>query len=652
MDIPTLNTTATLEQRRLDPDTGVPINHQDRYLIPDPRTTGPQANGKRPSWQRATNLAAMLSDRFALEKGDQNKIILGLGARPDLQALAVAAQLKGGTDRKLLQQIREQALAAGGADVKANQGTAFHAFAELIDAGRTDELEGLLRGDLGEHYGPMVCAYRNMVARYDIQVPTGLDKRFGQCSELVFHNPAIEVAGRTDAIRVIDGELVICDVKTGQDPGRYSQLEIGIQLALAANAPYIWLEEYGMHAPMPPVSKDVAYVFHVPSGGDYAELIKVDIRKAWGYVELAVKVREARKDDALFWNQGRVGAEESWNRQAAAPPAPDSSRVKVLVQNGIREAYGVPDALAPAPMQVEQGPPAATTPDPAPGGSDQATDAPIPGGKLVLVAGEQLTLRQLGERGLDGIGEQLADPKAPGARGCGACGRVGHKRGNARCLGDQDPIQLGTVRVADSPSGPVTVPIKYADDETAEREAGKLPPDPAMVELGMRAAAGELNEQPPAPTAAQKLADIANTAPPWCTCAMPAAGQFGWVKRPDGIYLHKEPGGCGLPSWAATQRAAATGVATAPGGPTVIAQAAQAAQWFTSNPAAQPPESVMPWPPAAPAARVLGPLERILNAGSSSELTAIVAEYATPELWTQEIAAAASRRQYEIGQNA
>jgi hypothetical protein len=678
MTIPTVSD-APLEMRRIDAETGVPMDHQDRYLIPDPADPNGSATGRRRSWQRATNFAGMLAERFALEIHAQNCIIEGIGSREDLRLLSIAAALKPG-DRKLLRQIRQQASAAGGGDAKANQGTGLHVLSEVIDRGGLPEALEALGGDEDMVRQRVMCrAYANMLARENVQLPPE-ELGIGEGSELVFIVPALNVAGRLDKVRLVRGRLAIVDAKTGQNPSKHSQVEIAIQLALAAHAEWLWFEDEGRLVPMPLVDQRHAYVAHVPFGGDHAELIDVDIAKGWLYAQLALQVREARADSTLFFPLGRVGAEEEWAR-----PIDGDQVAQVLAE------------LAPAPVQVET-PRGTATPDPAPGGTEQGTEAPtvtliewtpaiVGEPQAVAQAVEHRQpqdLRMLGEKGLDALGEQLADPTPAGRRGCGACGRIGHKRGNPRCLGDQDPLQLGAV------------PIE---------------PDPEEHELQM-AAAGH------AQTAAEKLADVANTAPPWCTCPAPAAGQHGWIKRPDGIYLHKEPG-CGLPSWAATQRAVASAIATTRNDdPGVVAMAAQAVQFFTSHPDAQPPESAQPWPPAnpssppsstpaasaggtltpapagpgspgeaptpvaastappvtappagpipssAPAPSTVapvavprqatpapeGPLQRIFSAENDARLAELAQELMAAGTWSQEIALAFGRRQYELSQ--
>lgn len=637
-----LDTVAGLPQYAgIDPDTGVPMDSQDRYLVPDP--DNPAAGRK--SNQRCTNLASMLESRYALEINDQNNLIMGMGHRDDLRMIALGLAEKeretGARDKALLRQIRTQAIAAGNGDVKANRGTAAHLFSEIVDAGGMPNL-----GQDQVRHAPSLQAYNNVLIKYGIRpaldaIGNEIPLQFS--TEIVLHDPRIEVVGRVDKIRRIYGRNRIVDVKTGEDPLRYGALAYAMQLAILAHCPYRWDEATQRHYPAIPVDKEIAYLIHIPSGGDYAELIAIDIARAWRYVLLALQVRESRnvKANELASPLGRVGADEQVTpappmpfpleasqaaavlnglpavvEQHAAPgpgepytyvndrgeivripgpvpgepvlfhPAggpsgtipvaplstsavPDSSRVKVLVQNGQRveaptelPGYGlayVPDGipgqqLAPVPAAGAPSTPETAVTVPAAGGAQQ--DATTATGR--------------------------AKPK------CARCRRPGHQTRTCSYL------THGETGAA------------LADDKVSGILQGGKAPDEAAYKLATVANIGspavdldgvdEINDPDPND---QLTTDRSESTSRYCTCPSPAAGQHGWLKRPDGIYLHKAPG-CGLPSYAATMRANASAAAQLPGqDPGTYAMSVQAVQFFTEHVDFPPPATLIEagWPP-------------------------------------------------------
>ena len=102
----------------------IPRDRWKRPLLPHPET------GVIQPWPRISGVAKTLSDLFGLEQWGNRNIVLGMGLRDDLQALA-----GGGTaeDKGQLGSIVKQAQTAAKASSGANLGTAFHKLTERVD---------------------------------------------------------------------------------------------------------------------------------------------------------------------------------------------------------------------------------------------------------------------------------------------------------------------------------------------------------------------------------------------------------------------------------------------------------------------------------------------------------------------------------------
>lgn len=577
-----LDTVAGLPQwAAVDPDTGVPMDGRGRYLVPN------VGERERASWQRCTNLAGSLAERYALEIHAQNALLLGLGARPDLRDLATTVSPN---DKVALRKLRSEALAAGGRDVKANHGVGFHELSRPLDwayaRGGPEALRAeafavaaLLDSEQQNRLVPMLEAYANALMHYDIRMPDGIENvRTGDPTELVFHDPRIKVVGRLDKVRKIAGRNAIVDLKTGDDPMRHGAVEIAMQLAIPAHAPHYWYENAGEHGPALPVDRETAYVLHVPHGGDFAELIAVDIAQAWRWVYLALQVRALHSAplESFAMPLGRVSAREAihvpgagsqpgrvwpWQgSQAAAaavglppvadppqadatpPPAPDGSEVRVLVQGGAPAAVPAPAAAPPA-----------TTETPAAGGEEQGSAEP--------------TKRQ---------------------RACSRCRRPGHQARSCTYV----------TAVAKDGSGQLTPII---DERTTTLIANGKASDPENVAPGggvaVTAELERATEDRPGPDGIGNFPLPAEPdAPAWCTCM--SGWEHGWSNRGDGVWVHAAPH-CGKPNYAAGARANASQVLRSPTDPQVAAMAHEALEFFTAHPEFQPPQKAIDagWPP-------------------------------------------------------
>jgi len=251
-------------------DDGQEFDRYNRYLIPHPVT------GKKVAWTRATTYAKSIADTYALTQWQMRMAVKGLASRPDLYALAASTPVD---DRDKLNKIAEDAKEAAAASAGANSGTALHAFSEQLDRGEKPVVPAPWDAD--------IRAYQNSLATHGIRIrPEYIERKVVV--------PDITVAGTLDRLVDHDGELVVGDLKTGQNLD-FGWLEIAIQLALYARASHLWDPATRTHTPMPAVSLARALVFHVPSGRARATVYEVDVAAGWAAAELCGRVREWRK---------------------------------------------------------------------------------------------------------------------------------------------------------------------------------------------------------------------------------------------------------------------------------------------------------------------------------------------------------------------
>jgi len=386
-----------------DEATGIGVDRFGRYRLPVPptdRNAGvTAAGGPLRSYSRATTISSSMEYRGNLEAWTLRETVHGVSLRPDLVLKAQGS----GDDRRALDEVVAEAQAVSGMHKGRNAGTGMHGVTTEVDNlltqgnERSAEVWSAIESlaDLAPvKYRGDVLAYARLAAEVRIRPPTD----GGKADELIVVHPDLMIAGRFDKVRIIDSELVIVDAKTQKDePGKYGQLPIAMQLAIYAHAPWIY-DDTNPAAPCwrpaYPVSKRVAYVIWLPSGTGRAKLIKVDIARAWLWVETAMKVRESRNVKDLYFPFAEITVPDPVSVEAPSTPTQDPAPMSQPASD---------------PVSVEA--PPTPTQDPAP------TPQPGPGGIIpaVKVAGS-------------------AKPKAGGRR-CGKCGGTGH---NARtCSGGQ-----------------------------------------------------------------------------------------------------------------------------------------------------------------------------------------------------------------------
>lgn len=243
-----------------------------RYRLPHPET------GEEKTWTRATTFAETLEDSYNLTRWNMRAVAVGMGARPDLLALAQSHTMD---DKQALDDLCKTALTVASADARSNLGTALHRFTERVDRGEQFRIPAA--------HQPDIDAYLALKRREGIET----HPRYIECITAI---PLFGVAGTMDRIvRLTVGQKVcIGDLKTGSSLD-YGWKKIAVQLALYSRGCGLWNAEAGKWEAMPPVNQDTGLVIHVPAGTGLALLYEVDLNAGWEAAQLCQQVREWRK---------------------------------------------------------------------------------------------------------------------------------------------------------------------------------------------------------------------------------------------------------------------------------------------------------------------------------------------------------------------
>lgn len=232
------------------------------------------------SYQRATTLAGLMEGRTGLEKWGKRNVGRGLTMRPDILAAIAACP---DTDTTRLDGLCNQAVEAAAGSAGANLGTALHEMTARVDAG--EDFRPLPPWDVD------IKAYRDLLERARIVI----------CPEWIEQTcvvPELGVAGTFDRIVEVDGRMWIADLKTGKSLD-YAWGSIAIQLAVYANAEFVWDWDHKCRRDMPEVQKKSGLVIHLPAGKGEATLHVVDIEAGWDAAKQATWVREWRARKTL-----------------------------------------------------------------------------------------------------------------------------------------------------------------------------------------------------------------------------------------------------------------------------------------------------------------------------------------------------------------
>jgi hypothetical protein len=265
-----------------------------RYLLPDP--TGKKT--KAVPFTRATTFAKSISDTFALSEWAQRMGAKGLAQNPDL--LMRVATLDLDRDKREINTVFDEAKNRAGAKTAANLGTALHAFSEQVDRGQSPTIP--------EPYDKDIEAYTALLDAHGLEIVDEYIERIvleetyeiaGTFDRIVRAGRDIEIVMPTgEVVKIEAGELVVLDLKTGRDLS-YGWNEIAIQLAIYANARYIYNRPENKLDLMPIVRTDVALVLHLPVGKATATMYALDIVEGWKACLLCKLVRDWRKHRKL-----------------------------------------------------------------------------------------------------------------------------------------------------------------------------------------------------------------------------------------------------------------------------------------------------------------------------------------------------------------
>jgi len=275
----------------MTPVSGQPEPKRDRYkryLLPGP-------DGRETAHTRATTFAKLGSSTYALSEWGERMLIKGLTQRPDLLAMAHGLDVK--RDRARLNQIADEAQAAGGNKVAANIGTALHGFSENLDAGL------MTLDDVPEQWRGRMAQYRSAMAGAGLATRREWIERTTAVPASEVSAP-LPVAGTLDRVlETAHGELVIGDLKSGSDLS-YGTLEIEVQLWLYArgcnlNGLFDWNTGRWERLDRP-VSEDHAVVMHLPADGTGCTLLRADLQRGRRNAQVSGLVQARQKDKSVM----------------------------------------------------------------------------------------------------------------------------------------------------------------------------------------------------------------------------------------------------------------------------------------------------------------------------------------------------------------
>jgi hypothetical protein len=253
-----------------------PKDRWGRYKISDP------ASGKERGYTRVTTIAKVLDDSSSLADWKTRMAITGIVQRADLLAQASTSL----DDRSKLNKIANDAIEAAGAYSRANLGTALHSITQQIDLGMKPQVLAGLQSDIE--------TYIASIAAWDF----GMKKEW---IEVLLINDEFEYAGTADRIVTTrDGKICIFDLKTGTDLS-YSFGSIAVQLAMYANADWIYDWKTGERTPLPEgLDMKEGIICHLPAGEANCKFYTVDLEAGWEAAKMSFATRNWRKRKDLF----------------------------------------------------------------------------------------------------------------------------------------------------------------------------------------------------------------------------------------------------------------------------------------------------------------------------------------------------------------
>jgi hypothetical protein len=245
----------------------------------------PVDGGKPIAYTRVSTLAKALDDKTALTKWKQRQVVIGLGHRPDLVAVAQAVK----NDDRKLDEIVHTAMTAAESERAANLGTALHALSEQVDDGvDIDTMPAEFRADL--------LAYRTATAGLEVLA-----------KEMFVVTDEVQAAGTFDRlVRLPDGRAVIADIKTGKHEPKYPH-GAAQQMAVYSRG-HLYDPERGRlaHLPALGVDQSVGLLIHMPAGTGTCDLYLMDLEVGWALAQTAVAVKAAFKGNPITQYQANA----------------------------------------------------------------------------------------------------------------------------------------------------------------------------------------------------------------------------------------------------------------------------------------------------------------------------------------------------------
>lgn len=448
----------------------VPRDQYDRYLVKLPGMEHMPSAPAVPLTRVSTITKALIQKKGINEW--RERLILEAVADADSAILAGLKQAKEQGNRKQLKTIGEELFKRGGGKERSQLGTAMHAYTEKRNRGEDP-------GSIPDEHLPSLAAYDAVLENRVRVMPQFLERRLiapwsagGTLDNIVmYRNDLIQPEGaEEDDPAEGEWDMRVADLKTGRDLSK-GWAEKVIQLWEYANAEWFWDEDQDRWVRPPrELRKDRGLIIHVPMDGT-AALYDVDLSGVDRIVEAAMIAR--RHNDEAITRARVVATADRRGPAFVLQPGPAANSV----QHGQNEAPADQAAY------------------------DYAANTISPEFAAALAPDHNL----VENRGLltaDGSGP-LQPLAGEGKRGCGACGRAGHKRNSPKCWGDADPAKGTPTALLTSEPGPGV-------------------------------------EDTPAVGSGEPQA-MANGAPhPTC----PGHGG-GWTNRGDGVFVCEQ---CGLPS--------------------------------------------------------------------------------------------------------
>lgn len=494
----------------------VPRDGYGRYLVKLPGMEHMPSAPVVPLTRVSTITKALIQKKSIIDW--RERLIVEAAADPANAELLVAIRQAGG-DRKELKRIGEELFKRGGGKDRSLLGTAMHDFTERRNRG-----ENLTEADMPEEHRPSLRAYEALLADRVRILPGFLERRIlapwsagGTLDNIVmYRNDLLQPEG-SDGDATGEWDMRVADLKTGRDLSKGWPEKL-IQLWEYANSEYIWNDETQTWERMPrELRKDRGLIIHVPMDGT-AHLYDVDLSGMDKVVEAAMI---ARRHEAEAHTKATMVASVDMRGPAYVAPTTEDQGVTITLPPPLHTAEEVTQSVVTAFRKAKE----------------DGCQVPI-GTGAVSAPGPQLSGTG---KSLEPIGKHMDPPR----RGCGVCGRIGHKRGNPICLGDADPGNLSsgeTVATGQMPDDTSTdvAPVSPVDKDVVAF-AGQKDVALSRVFNGQGTAGVDYQHQTGCPLNPERWPHSECPNPEdRCSCVPDRAG---FTNRGDGVFVHAT---CGL----------------------------------------------------------------------------------------------------------